>query len=36
VADGNRKTEINYALSNSFGFGGHNVSVVIGRANGKG
>ena len=28
-----RAWEINYALSNSFGFGGHNVSLVVGKAN---
>lgn len=28
-----RKHTINYALSNSFGFGGHNVSLVAGRVN---
>jgi len=28
-----RKWKINYALSNSFGFGGHNVSLVVGKAN---
>lgn len=26
------KTEVNYALSNAFGFGGGNVSIVLGRA----
>jgi 3-oxoacyl-[acyl-carrier-protein] synthase II len=26
-----RKAELNYTLSNSFGFGGHNVSLVFGR-----
>ena len=29
-----RDVTINYALSNSFGFGGHNVTLVIGRADG--
>ncbi len=29
VAGGSRQAEINYALSNSFGFGGHNISIVI-------
>ncbi|MEA1980450.1 MAG: beta-ketoacyl-[acyl-carrier-protein] synthase II, partial [candidate division Zixibacteria bacterium] len=24
---------INYALTNSFGFGGHNVSLLIGKSN---
>lgn len=28
-----RGWKINYALSNSFGFGGHNVSLVVGKAN---
>jgi len=27
--DGNRKGEVNVALSNSFGFGGHNVTLVV-------
>ena len=26
---------INYALTNSFGFGGHNVSLLIGKSNGS-
>ncbi len=26
-----RECEINYAMSNSFGFGGHNISLVVGR-----
>lgn len=25
------ETEVNYALSNSFGFGGHNASVIFGK-----
>lgn len=29
VAEGSRPAEINYALSNSFGFGGHNISIVL-------
>lgn len=29
VSEGARKTEINYALSNSLGFGGHNVSILF-------
>jgi 3-oxoacyl-[acyl-carrier-protein] synthase II len=29
VAGRARKAEINYALSNSFGFGGHNISIVL-------
>ncbi|MEA3296719.1 MAG: beta-ketoacyl-ACP synthase II [candidate division Zixibacteria bacterium] len=28
-----RKINMNYALTNSFGFGGHNVSLVVGKAN---
>jgi len=35
VSDGNRECNINYALSNSFGFGGHNISLVVGKANGN-
>ncbi|UCC44376.1 MAG: beta-ketoacyl-ACP synthase II [Candidatus Zixiibacteriota bacterium] len=34
VANEKRECNLNYALSNSFGFGGHNVSLVIGRLNG--
>jgi 3-oxoacyl-[acyl-carrier-protein] synthase II len=34
VSDGPRKYDINYAVSNSFGFGGHNVSLVVGKYNG--
>lgn len=34
VADGKRSHDIKFALSNSFGFGGHNVSMVIGKPNG--
>ncbi len=29
VVGGSRQAEINYALSNSFGFGGHNISIVL-------
>jgi 3-oxoacyl-[acyl-carrier-protein] synthase II len=29
VSDGARDIEINYALSNSFGFGGHNISLAL-------
>ncbi len=29
-----REKKVNYALSNSFGFGGHNVSILVGRYNG--
>lgn len=31
-----RSHNINYALSNSFGFGGHNVSLLVGKLNGLG
>jgi 3-oxoacyl-[acyl-carrier-protein] synthase II len=31
-----RAHKINYALSNSFGFGGHNVSLLVGKLNGLG
>jgi 3-oxoacyl-[acyl-carrier-protein] synthase II len=34
VGGGKRPCKINYAMSNSFGFGGHNVSLVVGRLNG--
>ena len=30
VPEGKRARKINYAMSNSFGFGGHNVSLVVG------
>jgi 3-oxoacyl-[acyl-carrier-protein] synthase II len=30
-----RSWEIRYALSNSFGFGGHNISLVVGKADGS-
>ncbi len=33
VPNEKRACKINYALSNSFGFGGHNVTLVIGRVN---
>ena len=29
-----RRHAVNYAVSNSFGFGGHNVSLVVGKLNG--
>ena len=29
VSEGNREIEVNYAISNSFGFGGHNVTLVL-------
>ena len=35
VVEGKRSVDVNYALSNSFGFGGHNVSIVLGKVNGK-
>jgi 3-oxoacyl-[acyl-carrier-protein] synthase II len=35
VAEGRREHKVNYAITNSFGFGGHNVSLVVGKANGK-
>jgi 3-oxoacyl-[acyl-carrier-protein] synthase II len=31
-----RECKIDYALSNSFGFGGHNVTLAVGRLNGSG
>jgi len=31
-----RKVQLDYALSNSMGFGGHNVALVIRRRNGAG
>ncbi len=34
VTTGKRKCKIEYALSNSFGFGGHNVSLMVGRVDG--
>ncbi|MCP4684831.1 MAG: beta-ketoacyl-ACP synthase II [bacterium] len=33
VPEGKRSQAIEYALSNSFGFGGHNVSLVVGKPN---
>jgi beta-ketoacyl-acyl-carrier-protein synthase II len=33
VSDGKRTHDIKYALSNSFGFGGHNVTLVLGKTN---
>lgn len=35
VPNKKRAHQINYVLSNSFGFGGHNVSLVFGGVNGK-
>ena len=32
VAGKSREGDYRYALSNSFGFGGHNVALVLGRA----
>ena len=29
-----RRVQVNYALNNSFGFGGHNVALVFGRFTG--
>jgi 3-oxoacyl-[acyl-carrier-protein] synthase II len=29
VSDGARDADINYAITNSFGFGGHNISIVL-------
>ena len=34
VPNEKRYARIDYAMSNSFGFGGHNASIVIGRYNG--
>ncbi|MBN1150012.1 beta-ketoacyl-ACP synthase II [candidate division WOR-3 bacterium] len=33
--EGNRKIDLNYVLSNSFGFGGHNVSILFKKYEGK-
>jgi 3-oxoacyl-[acyl-carrier-protein] synthase II len=33
VREGNREHAVKYAISNSFGFGGHNVSLVVGKLN---
>ncbi len=33
VAQQKRQHDISYALSNSFGFGGHNVSILVGKVN---
>ncbi len=35
VAEGQRQCDIRYAVSNSFGFGGHNVSLVVGKLDGQ-
>ncbi len=35
VSGDSRKCDVNYAISNSFGFGGHNVSLVAGKVNGS-
>ena len=34
VVEGNRQVDVRYAMSNSFGFGGHNVSLVVGKFDG--
>ena len=34
IPEGSRDLNIRYALKNSFGFGGHNASLVIGRFSG--
>lgn len=34
IAEGSRDLDIRYALKNSFGFGGHNASLVIGKFSG--
>jgi 3-oxoacyl-[acyl-carrier-protein] synthase II len=34
VADGKREYKMKYAMSNSFGFGGHNVTLVLANVNG--
>jgi len=36
VPNAARRHVVDYAISNSFGFGGHNVSLVVGRLNGTG
>jgi 3-oxoacyl-[acyl-carrier-protein] synthase II len=36
VANTARDCTVDYAMSNSFGFGGHNVTLVVGRLNGTG
>ena len=35
VPNEKRRYDVNYALSNSFGFGGHNVTVAVGKLNGS-
>ena len=35
VTEGKREVTIKHVLSNSFGFGGHNVSLVVSKYNGK-
>lgn len=36
VPNSKRECAVNYAISNSFGFGGHNVTLVVGRVNSSG
>lgn len=31
VKEGTREVKVNYAMSNSFGFGGHNVTLIVGK-----
>lgn len=36
VHEGKRSASVDYIMSNSFGFGGHNVTLIVGKANGIG